>query len=170
MSAENGFDVFQAIVTCRTSFRSQPLCAKGECYFIYDNEEILFRDLQFLQPVRDGFSAQVHVGVGLDQMQLFALVLELSFVGQVEAFGQGIAGGETLTRQEEADEFLLMGMRLAEGIELARYAALAGRPLDPERLQMLTDEGLVAPVGNARIKATAAGMLVLDALVADLAR
>jgi len=100
----------------------------------------------------------------------FAEKMPEVWLGQVEAFGQGIAGGETLTRQEEADEFLLMGMRLAEGIELARYAALAGRPLDPERLQMLTDEGLVAPVGNARIKATAAGMLVLDALVADLAR
>ncbi len=31
-------------------------------------------------------------------------------------------------------------------------------------------EGLIAPVGNSRIRATPSGMIVLDALVADLAR
>ena len=46
----------------------------------------------------------------------------------VEARGHGITGGEMLTRSEEADEFLLMGLRLAEGIDLARYEALSGRP------------------------------------------
>ena len=36
----------------------------------------------------------------------------------VEARGHGVTGGEILTRSEEADEFLLMGLRLAEGIDL----------------------------------------------------
>ncbi len=92
------------------------------------------------------------------------------WLGQVEAFGHGVTGGETLTRQEEADEFLLMGLRLAEGIDLVRYEALAGRPLDERRIGMLASEGLVTAIGNSRIRATASGMLVLDALVADLAR
>lgn len=92
------------------------------------------------------------------------------WLGEVEAFGHGIAGGETLTRGEEADEFLLMGLRLSEGIELGRYEALAGRPLDSRRIALLAGEGLVSPIGNSRIRATQAGMLVLDALVADLAR
>ena len=88
----------------------------------------------------------------------------------VEAKGHGVTDGEILTRTEEADEFLLMGLRLAEGIDLQRYETLAGRGLSSARLSVLQDEGLVAPVGNARLRATTAGMIVLDAVVADLAR
>ena len=44
----------------------------------------------------------------------------------VETQGHGIVGGELLTRSEEADEYLLMGLRLAEGIDLTRYEALVG--------------------------------------------
>jgi putative oxygen-independent coproporphyrinogen III oxidase len=88
----------------------------------------------------------------------------------VEAKGHGVTGGEVLTRSEEADEFLLMGLRLAEGIDLARYEAMSGKGFSPVRLSMLQEEGLVAPVGNSRLRATPLGMIVLDAVVADLAR
>lgn len=88
----------------------------------------------------------------------------------VEAKGHGVIGGETLTRPEEADEFLLMGLRLREGIDLVRYEALAGRPLPAKRISDLRDDGLVEPLGNSRLRATPAGMAVLDAVVADLAR
>jgi len=93
-----------------------------------------------------------------------------AWVNLVEAKGHGITGGEILTRSEEADEFLLMGLRLAEGIDLARYEALSGNGLSPARLSVLQEEGLVAPVGNSRLRATPSGMIVLDAVVADLAR
>jgi oxygen-independent coproporphyrinogen-3 oxidase len=88
----------------------------------------------------------------------------------VEAKGHGVTGGEILTRSEEADEFLLMGLRLAEGIDLARYEALSGTGFSPARLSVLQEEGLVAPIGNSRLRATPSGMIVLDAVVADLAR
>ena len=88
----------------------------------------------------------------------------------VEKQGHGVAGGELLTRSEEADEFLLMGLRLTEGIDLVRYESLAGRPLSSERISLLQGERLVEPVGNSRLRATPAGMVVLDAVVADLAR
>ncbi|MEO9615687.1 MAG: radical SAM family heme chaperone HemW [Nitratireductor sp.] len=88
----------------------------------------------------------------------------------VEENGHGIVDGEVLSRSQEADEFLLMGLRLAEGIDLARYEALAGRPLSQARISVLQGEHLVAPIGNSRLRATQAGMIVLDAVVADLAR
>ncbi len=88
----------------------------------------------------------------------------------VEAKGHGVVGGELLTRSEEADEFLLMGLRLAEGIDLSRYEQLAGKPLPAARISSLQDEQLVAPIGNSRLRATQTGMIVLDAVVADLAR
>ncbi|WP_173935198.1 radical SAM family heme chaperone HemW [Chelativorans sp. Marseille-P2723] len=93
-----------------------------------------------------------------------------TWLALVETKGTGATGGELLTRSEEADEFLLMGLRLVEGIDLQRYEALAGHPLSPERVAVLREEGLVAPVGNSRLRATPSGMVVLDALVADLAR
>ena len=87
----------------------------------------------------------------------------------VEEHGHGVIGGETLTRSEEADEFLMMGLRLTEGIDLARFEQLSGRSLSSKRIATLQDEALVAPVGNSRLRATSAGMIVLDAVVADLA-
>jgi oxygen-independent coproporphyrinogen-3 oxidase len=93
-----------------------------------------------------------------------------TWLSRVEEKGHGVIGGETLTREEEADEFLLMGLRLAEGIDLQRYEALSGRSLSSKRIAALQEERLVAPVGNSRLRATSQGMIVLDAVVADLAR
>src|SRR3974390_399974 len=46
---------------------------------------------------------------------------------RVEAKGSGISLEEKLTAEEIGDEFLLMGLRLAEGIDPTRYSALSGR-------------------------------------------
>ena len=56
---------------------------------------------------------------------------------RVESLGHGIISDETLLRSQMADEFLLMGLRLAEGIDPTRYERLAGRPLDPKRIAIL---------------------------------
>src|SRR5690606_42151726 len=52
----------------------------------------------------------------------------------VETRGHGVADGEVLTRSVEADEFLLMGLRLVEGIDLSRYEQYAGRDRKSTRL------------------------------------
>ncbi|MGS1095592.1 radical SAM family heme chaperone HemW [Aquamicrobium terrae] len=88
----------------------------------------------------------------------------------VERQGHGIVDGERLTRDEEADEFLMMGLRLVEGIDLSRFETLSGRTLPARQLSILQEEGLVAPVGNSRLRATPSGMIVLNSLVAELAR
>jgi len=87
---------------------------------------------------------------------------------RVEGSGHGVIEDETLTRVEQADEYLLMGLRLAEGIDPARYAAFAGRPLDPARIAALGAEGFVETL-DGRLRVTRAGLPVLDAVVADLA-
>ena len=88
---------------------------------------------------------------------------------RVEANGHGVTTDEPLTRGETADEFLLMGLRLAEGIDLKRYAALAGAPLAAEQIADLARHGLVETTAAGRLRVTAAGFPVLDAIVADLA-
>lgn len=86
---------------------------------------------------------------------------------RVEADGHGIFSDETLSAAEQADEMLLMGLRLTEGVDLARHARLGGR-IDPERLATLQAEGLVA-FKDGRLRATAAGFPVLNAVIATLA-
>ncbi len=76
---------------------------------------------------------------------------------------------EPLGREEQADELLLMGLRLKEGVDLARWQALSGREPDPVREQDLIDHGFIERIGNSRLRCTPAGMLILDAVVADLA-
>jgi oxygen-independent coproporphyrinogen-3 oxidase len=76
---------------------------------------------------------------------------------------------DLLNSEERADEFLLMGLRLAEGIDPRRYLALSGRPLDPRRIALLREEGAIAVDSQGRLRVTQAGFPVLDAVVADLA-
>ena len=47
---------------------------------------------------------------------------------------------------------------------------LSGKPFSTPRLSILQDEGLIEQIGNSRLRATPSGMIVLDAVVADLAR
>jgi putative oxygen-independent coproporphyrinogen III oxidase len=88
---------------------------------------------------------------------------------RVEAKGHGLITDDVLTSEERADEFLLMGLRLAEGIDIAQYQALAGRPLDPTRIADLRSHGLVETTDQGRLRVTLPGFPVLDAVVADLA-
>ena len=88
---------------------------------------------------------------------------------RVESLGHGLVTDDALTREERADEFLLMGLRLTEGIDPSRYEALAGRPLDPARIALLTAQGFVESNGQRCLRVTPAGFPVLDAVVADLA-
>ncbi|WP_417427199.1 radical SAM family heme chaperone HemW [Hoeflea sp.] len=87
----------------------------------------------------------------------------------VSESGHGMIETSELTLCEQADELLLMGLRLREGIDLARWQKLSGRALDPERTGFLVHHGMIEEMGPNRLRCTPQGMLVLDAVVADLA-
>ena len=70
---------------------------------------------------------------------------------RVEANGHGVVSDDRLNSEERADEFLLMGLRLAEGIDPERYAALSGRALDPRRIAILREEGAIVVDDNGRL-------------------
>jgi putative oxygen-independent coproporphyrinogen III oxidase len=99
---------------------------------------------------------------------LSALKSPEGWLAEVEAHGHGFASDETLSAEETADEYLLMGLRLSEGIDLARLAVIDGRALDEERLRTLAGEGLIRCNGG-RLAATPKGRLVLDRLIVELA-
>ncbi|MCQ2005591.1 radical SAM family heme chaperone HemW [Rhizobium sp. NRK18] len=87
----------------------------------------------------------------------------------VETQGHGMIDQELLGYEEQADELLLMGLRLREGVDLARWQMLSGRDPDPKREATLLEHGFIERIGNSRLRCTPSGMLVLDAVVADLA-
>ncbi len=92
-----------------------------------------------------------------------------TWLDRVERDGHGLVEEEALTATQEGDEFLLMGLRLREGIDPARFERLSGRALDEGRIRDLEGYGFLARRPDQRLAVTRAGFPVLDAVVADLA-
>ena len=102
---------------------------------------------------------------------LAALRDPAAWAAHVEAQGHGLESRETLTRREEAEEFLLMGLRLAEGLRLDRLAALTGHRIVGASLAPLIEAGLLKIAGNGQLlQSTPQGCLLLNSLIAELAK
>ena len=86
-----------------------------------------------------------------------------AYLTVVEALGHGLEGRETLTPEEAAEERLLMGLRIDEGVLRAEL-----KPLPLSALPDLVRAGLIR-ADDGRVFATPAGRLVLDRVIAALA-
>jgi putative oxygen-independent coproporphyrinogen III oxidase len=123
-----------------------------------------------------------------------------TWAAQVERDGHGFVADDVLRRDEQADEMTLMGLRVAEGLDLRRLQQLGGVAVDPRQIAKLIRGGLVevvrddgpgdgldeikaclgpglAPatsgrpsVGSERIRVTRRGRIVLNEVVVDVAR
>jgi oxygen-independent coproporphyrinogen-3 oxidase len=91
-----------------------------------------------------------------------------AWLAAIDAGGDGIAEHSALTPVEQAREYLLMSLRLAEGTRLSRYETLGGTQLDPVRMQALCDDGMLLRDGDV-LCATPQGRLVLNRVIAELA-
>lgn len=83
----------------------------------------------------------------------------------------GMAGElprSTLSPTDHGLEYLLMSLRLVEGMKIARYEAISGQPLNQLRLNQLIDLNMVV-LTDDRLCVTAAGRLVLNAIIRTLA-
>lgn len=85
----------------------------------------------------------------------------------VKEFGGGEAPRVQLSQQKAASEYLLMGLRMYEGIHLDRFAQLSDEPLDDETLGHLERQGLIK-LGDNRIRVTESGMPILNMILRDL--
>ena len=90
-----------------------------------------------------------------------------AWLEMVETTRNGESPREALSREEQAIEFLLFGLRLSEGISAERYEALSGVPLPRAKLDELCDLGLIQ-VEQGRIASTAAGRPVLNGILREL--
>src|ERR1700722_1247355 len=87
----------------------------------------------------------------------------------VESEGNGLVESVPLSREEQGDEFLLMGLRLSEGVDPRAFEKLSGRLIDPERIRSLVEDGFLELDERGRIRVTAMGAPLLDTVVADVA-
>ena len=83
------------------------------------------------------------------------------YIRRVEQTGTAITERDALSADEAAEEHVMMGLRIADGLSLSRLAAIRGTPADID--PGLFEDGLLERDGDT-LKATAGGRLVLDAL------
>lgn len=72
-----------------------------------------------------------------------------------------------LTSDDQASEFLMMGLRLTEGIDQRRFQALSGKPLPVDRIAHLSELGMVSTQGS-HLTVTPQGRMVLNSILAEL--
>ncbi|QDI77567.1 MULTISPECIES: radical SAM family heme chaperone HemW [Leisingera] len=81
--------------------------------------------------------------------------------------GNGESLRVPLATEDAAAEYLMMGMRLREGLDMVRFTELSGRHLSESKLNDLVDLGMVT-ISEKRLRATAQGRAVLNAVLRDL--
>ena len=88
----------------------------------------------------------------------------------LEAVRQGCSyeTTELLSPKDQATEYLVMGLRINEGIDQARYRALSGCDLDQEKISRLVDQCLISDTNNT-ISASQRGRPVLNHIIRELA-
>jgi putative oxygen-independent coproporphyrinogen III oxidase len=91
-----------------------------------------------------------------------------AWLGQVEATGSGESLRERITAEAQAQEYLLMSLRLTEGMDVGRLKAILGRGLPADAVAGLVNLGLLENV-EGRLCATPKGRMVLNEVIRQLA-
>jgi oxygen-independent coproporphyrinogen-3 oxidase len=102
--------------------------------------------------------------------QRTATETELSPTGwlkAVEARGSGETLREIIEPDAQAEEYAMMALRLSEGLDRARYAAMRGHDFDPDVLNRLESLGMIE-VTPGRVTATLQGRRILNTVLAEL--
>ena len=87
--------------------------------------------------------------------------LDLVESGATEKERSALSGGE------QASEFVMMGLRLAEGVDQRRFQELSGQALPQDRIEQLSELGMIRTSGS-QITATPQGRMVLNAVLGEL--
>jgi oxygen-independent coproporphyrinogen-3 oxidase len=92
-----------------------------------------------------------------------------NWLARVNANGHGIEQEDLLTPEARAQEALLMGLRLDEGIDLAHVRTLTGVDglIAESAARKLAAQGFLILIGD-HLRITEAGMLLLDAILAEI--
>ncbi len=96
-------------------------------------------------------------------------LLPNAWLERVEREGSGEKPRLALSPPEWGQEYLMMGLRMTEGIAMSRYLAICGQELDSASITELLGLGLLQTSGD-RLFATPSGRLVLNGVLRALLR
>ena len=102
------------------------------------------------------------------RIALSTLLHPETWLEAVEKQGHGTRDIETLSASDQANEFLLMGLRLADGIKPERFLALAGHPLPQTQIDELMADGFLETSETGALRVTAKGVPVLNTIIEHL--
>lgn len=91
-----------------------------------------------------------------------------AWLNSVERHGTGELPRELLPFKEQATEYLLMSLRLAEGMDEQRYAQISGKPLNEASIEQLLELKMIER-SDGRLKASRKGRPILNAILRELA-
>ncbi|WP_421905846.1 radical SAM family heme chaperone HemW [Mameliella sp.] len=113
-----------------------------------------------------GPGAHGRVGSGAARRATVAWSAPGKWLQHAEA-GSGLESRNVLSLDDQAGEYLMMGLRLTEGLDLERLHALDSRIAPETAIRDLQDLGLVETSGPM-LRATGQGRLVLNSVIAAL--
>tara|TARA_Y100000815_G_scaffold145213_2_gene131487 strand:- start:575 stop:1738 length:1164 start_codon:yes stop_codon:yes gene_type:complete len=90
-----------------------------------------------------------------------------AWMDAVENRGSGESLRAPLPLKDQGSEYVMMGLRLNEGISLSRYETLTGEPLNDNKINMLKEIEMVETRGDI-LRTTSSGRAVLNAILRDL--
>lgn len=90
------------------------------------------------------------------------------YIDAVRERGVGWITDTNLTGEEAADEVLIMGLRTHEGVDAGRFEALRGRPINPDAIAWLTQQGFIT-YADGGLRLTQSGRIVANTIAAELA-
>jgi len=91
----------------------------------------------------------------------------VAWLARIEKSGSGETVREALRPADRALEYLMMSLRLSEGMSLSRYADFDGKPIKASKIKDLQDIGMVEQMQD-RLRATPNGRMVLNAVITEL--
>jgi oxygen-independent coproporphyrinogen-3 oxidase len=115
-----------------------------------------------------GPGAHGRLTIGSAKIATAAIRTPTEWYGQVQALRHGCAERFELSLHEQAEEMVLMGLRLSEGLDLKSLQAGTGYDVPLSGIANLEEEGLLIQEGG-RMQVTARGRLVLNAITAAVA-
>lgn len=91
-----------------------------------------------------------------------------AWLALVEAEGCRESVRDLVAPADQALEYLMMALRLREGVSASRFASLGGRQINPVRLARMVEIGMLVTKDD-HIIATKNGRMVLNSVLAELA-
>ncbi|MBS0384744.1 MAG: coproporphyrinogen III oxidase [Proteobacteria bacterium] len=90
------------------------------------------------------------------------------YIDAVSEHGVGWVSELELASEEQADEMLVMGIRIEEGLDIASLERLRGHTLNRDALGWLAEQGLIV-ADATRLRLTPRGRVLADKIAAELA-